>query len=178
MVKGSSLFVYGGVFEYGNREWALDDAWVLDLNARDEWRCVLPGTKHDFDTSGEASSDDEEDEEGDEGGGGGMEEDLEGEHRAFLTGLGLEDEATTPRPDESLRDFFARSASHWATSAMSAFMLSPGGVDESELRKEAFSLAGARFDEVQSALKRLGQLDKARKTPTKARKNGGKKKAK
>ena len=44
MVRGNSLFIYGGVVEVGDVEVALDDCWALDLNKRDRWRQVLPGT--------------------------------------------------------------------------------------------------------------------------------------
>ena len=46
MIRGNSLFVYGGVVEVGDVEVALDDCWALDLNKRDRWRQLLPGTMH------------------------------------------------------------------------------------------------------------------------------------
>ena len=53
MVRGNSLFVYGGVVEVGDVEVALDDCWALDLNKRDRWRQLLPGTMHSMVWQGE-----------------------------------------------------------------------------------------------------------------------------
>ena len=53
MVRGNSLFVYGGVVEVGDVEVALDDCWALDLNKRDRWRQLLPGTMHSLVWQGE-----------------------------------------------------------------------------------------------------------------------------
>jgi hypothetical protein len=50
---GSTLVVYGGVTELGDIEVTLDDCWTLDLNKRDVWRCVLPGTMHQLQWKGE-----------------------------------------------------------------------------------------------------------------------------
>jgi hypothetical protein len=44
VTKGCSLFIYGGVTEFGDVEITLDDCWSLDLNKRDKWRSVLRGT--------------------------------------------------------------------------------------------------------------------------------------
>lgn len=71
------LYLYGGVFEDGDREYCLDDAWCLDLNRREEWRCLLPGTMHlqvwkgdDDDTEmGDGDSSDEDEDSADEGSG-------------------------------------------------------------------------------------------------------------
>ena len=89
MMRGNTLFIYGGVTEIGDIEVTLDDCWSLDLNKRDSWRCVLPGTMNelvwrggtDESTDGTLSEEDEleddedDDEDGDQGkkpaGGGG-----------------------------------------------------------------------------------------------------------
>ena len=44
MIRGNSLFIYGGLVEIGDVEVALDDCWALDLNKRDRWRQLLQGT--------------------------------------------------------------------------------------------------------------------------------------
>jgi hypothetical protein len=46
MIRGNTLYIYGGVVEIGDIEVTLDDCWALDLNRRDSWRKVLPGTMH------------------------------------------------------------------------------------------------------------------------------------
>jgi len=63
--------VYGGTYEHGNREWALDDAWILDLRDRDKWHRIIEGTPHDFskvhDSDSEDDDDDDKEEEEEEG---------------------------------------------------------------------------------------------------------------
>jgi hypothetical protein len=53
MIRGSTLYVYGGVTELGDVEITLDDCWSLDLNKRDKWRVCLPGTMHTMVWKGE-----------------------------------------------------------------------------------------------------------------------------
>jgi hypothetical protein len=48
MVKGNTLYIYGGMTELGDIEVTLDDCWALDLNKRDTWKEVLPGTMHNL----------------------------------------------------------------------------------------------------------------------------------
>jgi hypothetical protein len=72
VTKGCSLFVYGGVTEFGDVEITLDDCWSLDLNKRDKWRPVLRGNMTDLvwkgndaddqsERTGEGDSDDDDD---------------------------------------------------------------------------------------------------------------------
>ncbi|CAI5739748.1 unnamed protein product [Hyaloperonospora brassicae] len=67
IVRGSTLYVYGGVVEDGDREITLDDCWSLDLKRLDEWKQVLPGTmshqiwKGDVSETEESSDDDDDD---------------------------------------------------------------------------------------------------------------------
>jgi len=44
IVRGNTVYVYGGVTELGDVEVTLDDCWSLDLNKRDVWKNVLPGS--------------------------------------------------------------------------------------------------------------------------------------
>jgi len=46
IVRGSTLYIYGGVTELGDMTIPLDDCWSLDLNKRDNWRRLLEGTMH------------------------------------------------------------------------------------------------------------------------------------
>ncbi|CEG48418.1 Protein containing repeated kelch motifs [Plasmopara halstedii] len=68
MIRGSTLYVYGGVVEDGDREITLDDCWSLDLKRLDEWKKVLPGTmslqiwKGEVSETEESSDDDDDDE--------------------------------------------------------------------------------------------------------------------
>lgn len=57
LLLGHTLVVYGGTFESENREWALDDAWSIDLRDREGWKCIIHGTPHDFDSADKGDSD-------------------------------------------------------------------------------------------------------------------------
>lgn len=69
-IRGSTMFVYGGMVEDGDREITLDDCWSLDLKRLDEWKEILPGTVSDQIWKGTTSetedSFDEEDSEEDD----------------------------------------------------------------------------------------------------------------
>lgn len=74
-IKGHTLYIYGGITELGDTEVTLDDCWCLDLNKRDKWKQVLPGTMHTLVWKGDeddgtstlgGDSDDEDSDEEDE----------------------------------------------------------------------------------------------------------------
>jgi hypothetical protein len=77
IIRGSTLYVYGGVVEDGDREITLDDCWSLDLKRLDEWKELLPGTmaeqvwkgevsETEESSDGDGDSEEEEDEEDDD----------------------------------------------------------------------------------------------------------------
>ena len=53
IVRGNTLYLYGGVTELGDIEVTLDDCWSIDLSKRDMWRKVLGGTMHTLVWKGE-----------------------------------------------------------------------------------------------------------------------------
>ncbi|TGZ69197.1 hypothetical protein CRM22_003869 [Opisthorchis felineus] len=63
VVLGSILYVYGGVFEVGDRKITLDDFYSLDLNRPASWQCLYPGTQAEQEWYGSDldENDDEED---------------------------------------------------------------------------------------------------------------------
>ncbi|RMX66282.1 hypothetical protein DD238_003111 [Peronospora effusa] len=67
MIHGSTLYVYGGVVEDGDREITLDDCWSLDLKRLDEWKQVLPGTMSHQIWKGEVSETEESSDDDDDG---------------------------------------------------------------------------------------------------------------
>jgi len=61
-VKNGTLFLYGGVFENGDRQVTLSDFYSIDLRRMDEWKTLIPldvETQAWFDS--ESSSGEEED---------------------------------------------------------------------------------------------------------------------
>ncbi|GLD96828.1 hypothetical protein PINS_up005511 [Pythium insidiosum] len=59
IIRGSTLYVYGGVVEDGDREITLDDCWALDLKRLEEWKELLPGTMAEQVWKGEVSETEE-----------------------------------------------------------------------------------------------------------------------
>lgn len=46
VVRGNTLYIYGGILEVGDREVTLDDCWSIDLQKREEWVCIWNGSMH------------------------------------------------------------------------------------------------------------------------------------
>uniref|UniRef100_A0A8C5WCI5 Kelch domain containing 4 n=1 Tax=Leptobrachium leishanense TaxID=445787 RepID=A0A8C5WCI5_9ANUR len=78
-VKQGLLYVYGGMFEVGDRQFTLNDLYSLDLHKMKEWKVLVemdPKTQEWLD---ESDSEDEGEEEGAEGAEGGNAEEDEDE---------------------------------------------------------------------------------------------------
>mmetsp|Transcript_8255 Transcript_8255/g.12434 ORF Transcript_8255/g.12434 Transcript_8255/m.12434 type:complete len:861 (-) Transcript_8255:37-2619(-) len=92
VVRGNTLFLYGGILEVGEREVTLDDCWSMDLQKREEWTCIWNGTMHRQVWKG-AESDNESYISTDRG-TGGMESDDEDEFEDYADDLNeLDDDA-------------------------------------------------------------------------------------
>jgi len=171
-IKGHKMYIYGGVTELDDIEIALDDCWCIDLVKRDVWTQVYPGTMSRFawkgpiETGTEGSmSDDEDGEAGEAGeddrdrdedeerendadescGTAGVDEKVSGDRAAALT---------KPLSGENIRDFYSRTSVHWlAVASTSSGALPAGASDkdkakyEKEIKRQAFSLAEAVFNE-------------------------------
>ena len=147
IVKGSKLYLYGGVCELSDIEVALDDCWVLDLNKRTGWKCVTEGTMSRFvwkgaiteGTEGTLTDDDDGDGEGDDNDHNGDSDDddddddeEEEEEEEIKAGKALEGKEKTgkkdplstvilrPRAGEDLREFYVRTAAVWTDKAEAA----------------------------------------------------------
>lgn len=46
VVRGNTLYLYGGILEVGDREVTLDDVWSLELQKREEWVCIHAGSMY------------------------------------------------------------------------------------------------------------------------------------
>lgn len=51
-VHQGKLFLYGGMFEVGNRQFTLNDLYCMDLHKMDQWEVLVKmdpsKSKHDF----------------------------------------------------------------------------------------------------------------------------------
>ncbi|XP_019628847.1 PREDICTED: kelch domain-containing protein 4-like [Branchiostoma belcheri] len=65
VVKGKILFLYGGVYEEGDKQVTLNDLYALDLHKMDEWRALVTSNPQDQEWLEESSSDDDDDDDDD-----------------------------------------------------------------------------------------------------------------
>lgn len=57
-VDGSTLYLYGGLLEIGDRECTLDDFWCIELRKKRVWECLFAGTMHKQVWKGDSQDDD------------------------------------------------------------------------------------------------------------------------
>eukprot|EP00741_Cyanophora_paradoxa_P017793 tig00021017_g17185.t1 len=179
-IKGNSLWLYGGMFELGDKEITLSDLWRLDLAKLDAWHPVVKddiaakvlawkgeesGAEDGSDDSDDDSDDSDEEEDDDDSGSSEedeeeaakaaaaakkKEEEKERKREALRERLRTEEDERTPRPGETLRDFFARTAEFWARNAYEQTQQTG-----KSLRRDGFQQAEARWKEVQPVLEEL-----------------------
>jgi hypothetical protein len=134
-VQNDTLFIYGGTFEKGDREYTFDEMWAIDLGKLDGVREIFKRELEDWQGSEDEESDEEEgeDEDDEEGSIGDtttevgtvvsenptvvsrqpskQEEEEEEEETEEITSAS--DGLPYPRPFEALRDFYARTSVQW-----------------------------------------------------------------
>jgi hypothetical protein len=130
-VQADTLYIYGGTFEKGDREFTFDELWSVNLNHLDGVTEIFKRELEDWQGSedeADSEDEDEEDSEDEEG-----DEDDKSESTAPTSvsespavapihseDLGPQEEISAltdtlphPRPFESLRDFYARTSEQW-----------------------------------------------------------------
>ncbi|MCJ1395440.1 hypothetical protein MMC18_008326 [Xylographa bjoerkii] len=169
-VQDDVLYIFGGTYEHGDREYTFDEMYSVDLGKLDGVREIYQRELENWHGSdaGESDSQDEEDDSDDEDMDG---EDPKGvplprdeveraptvvsetivdslvdaeEEQAEPT---ITDTRPHPRPFESLRDFFARTSNEWQETVLEPSRKSDFGLDTSvkELRKKAFEMAQTKW---------------------------------
>ncbi|KAI9760805.1 MAG: hypothetical protein M4579_001435 [Chaenotheca gracillima] len=140
-VQDDVLYIYGGTFESGDREYTFDDMWAIDLGKLDGVKEIFQRELENW----QGSEDEESDEDEDEGDESDEEEDIDPASRipeandkdgekpvaadeshvsdtemedsgagdTGPDGSSLEDSVPHPRPFETLRDFFNRTSTLW-----------------------------------------------------------------
>ncbi|KAK5132868.1 hypothetical protein LTR08_008584 [Meristemomyces frigidus] len=169
-VQEDVLYIYGGTFEKGDREYTFDEMWAIDLGKLDGVKEVFKREISDWHGSDDEDSEDDDDEDGsdededdeDEGSTGlntpatsvapseeqapsSSEQDVEQtEHEASSSALS--DTLPHPRPFESLREFFARTSNDWQETVIDWIKYQRDvqyGVKE--IRKRAFERAEQKW---------------------------------
>ncbi|XP_044125850.1 kelch domain-containing protein 4 isoform X1 [Bufo gargarizans] len=105
-IKQGVLYVYGGMFEVGDRQFTLNDLYSLDLHKMEEWKVLVEMDPKTQEWLGESDSEgEEEEEEGAEGGEEDEEEESEEESD--------EEEHPPVEPHEKYSDYLPRTEPHW-----------------------------------------------------------------
>lgn len=146
------LYVFGGSWERGDREFTLDSFYGIDLNKLDGvkvfWEDLRELEEADVDSDEEDDEDDfeyeDEGEDEDEEGDVAMEDEEEEEEEEEISNETIPDPRPWlphPKPFEVLRAFYARTADKFLEWALSADREARG----KDLKKVAFDLAEDRF---------------------------------
>lgn len=90
--------------------------------------------------------------------------------RQLRDSLGLHDAETTPAPGEKLSQFFLRTGDAWVRRYIGLSLLAEGErIAGRALRRKAFELARARYDELWPMLSELYELEEVQRTQEAAR---------
>ena len=162
-VQDDLLYIFGGTFEQGDREFTFDEMYAIDLGK-------LDGVKQIFSHELEnwvGSDDEEEDEDEEDDEGSEDEEDTGAVNEAETVAVSpieetpseatmveeeteptVADNRPHPRPFETLRDFYARTSTQWQELLLEEAQKA-GAADQSasvkEIRKRAFELAEEKW---------------------------------
>ncbi|XP_035520695.1 kelch domain-containing protein 4 [Morone saxatilis] len=111
-VRQGKLFLYGGMFEVGDRQFTLNDFYCLDLHKMDQWEVLVemdPKTQEWLEES-ESEDDDEEEEEESKGAEGEEEED---ESEKESEDEEDEEEHPAVQEGETVTDYQTRTEQYW-----------------------------------------------------------------
>ena len=166
-VQDDVLYIFGGTFEHGDREYTFDEMWAIDLGKLDGVQEIYKreldnwqGSEQDSDASesgdGELSEDDDVDDNGNEGvplptfdpqSQTAMKDTATLETSVDANGdtpdATVADARPHPRPFESLREFFTRTSTAWQDMVLERMRNLDSSTSRSvkELRKIAFDQA-------------------------------------
>ena len=170
-IQDDVLYIFGGTYEHGDREYTFDEMWAIDLKRLDGVREIYrrelenwQGSDEEFSESESNDEDDSEngDKEGDapmgaplppsEMGAASTASEAQSSAPAARTEVdepesAIPEDRPHPRPFESLRDFFGRTTNSWQELGLESVRLTDGAIDRSikELRKVAFNLAETKW---------------------------------
>lgn len=167
-VQGDVLYIYGGTYEQGDREYTFDEMYAVDLGKLDGveeiYRRELENWQGDGASSESESEEDDDDSEDEDMEGNGpsgvilspseietgpkmpteLPEAMEEDEQPEPT---FTDNKPHPRPFESLRDFFTRTSHSWQELVLKELQSVDGNLQKSikELRKVAFELSETKW---------------------------------
>lgn len=163
-VQEDTLYIFGGTFEKGDREYTFDEMWAIDLGKLDGVKEVFKRELEDWQGSEDEESD--EDDEEDDGSDDEDEDEMdvteastpatsvadevpapEPETVEVETTSAQKDDLPMPRPFETLRDFFQRTSNEWQEVILEKMKYERNVEDRSvkEIRKKAFDRAEQKW---------------------------------
>lgn len=171
-VQNDVLYIFGGTYEHGDREFTFDDMYAIDLGRLDGVKEIYKREPENWVASEDEDSDSEDEEEESED----EDMDMEGEgssgvplpqaepekQTSFVEAapvgemmydeedrqeLATVDNRPHPRPFETLRDFFTRTSNEWQELLLQTLRESDASANKAvkELRKEAFEMAESNW---------------------------------
>jgi hypothetical protein len=176
-VQGDNLYIYGGTFEKGDREFTFDEMWSVNLNHLDGVVEIFKRDLEDWlgsDDEADSDSDDDEEETDDED----EEEDNVSTAPTSVTDspvaapikdvaeedLGNQEEISAltdtlphPRPFESLREFYARTSEAWQNLIIDELTQrgKSGEKSPKEIKKLAFERAEEKWWDCREEIRAL-----------------------
>ncbi|KAK7891963.1 hypothetical protein WMY93_023926 [Mugilogobius chulae] len=105
-VRQGKLFLYGGMFEVGDRQFTLNDMYCLDLHKMDQWEVLVEMDPKTQEWLEESESEDDEEEEEVKGAAAEEEESEDSEEED-------EDEHPAVQDGETVTDYQARTEQYW-----------------------------------------------------------------
>ncbi|XP_069757940.1 kelch domain-containing protein 4 isoform X2 [Narcine bancroftii] len=103
-IKLGVLYIYGGMFEVGDRQFTLNDLYCIDLHKMDEWKVLIETNPKTQEWLDEEESEGEEECEGAAGG-----EDEEEDEASSEEG----DDHPAVQPPESYTEYLSRTEAYW-----------------------------------------------------------------
>ncbi|KAF7294947.1 Galactose oxidase [Mycena indigotica] len=181
-VLRNTLYIYGGIYERGKREFTMDDFYSVQLDKLDKYVClkkseiIIPEEDEESsssddtgssDSTGSSDDDSEGDEETDKEEAAPEEEVIvepeqppESDIRAKATAFmgvakerSAEDSLSTPLPGETLAAFYARTRAYWVQKAHATTEH-----QGKQLRRDGFSLAQETYQSYKPILKEVEKI--------------------
>lgn len=176
-VQGDMLYIYGGTFEKGDREFTFDEMWSVNLNHLDgiaeifrrepeDWLGSEDEAGSDEDDSEDSEDDDDEEDKASPKAATNVtdppavvvtndvtSEDL-GDQEVISA---LTDTLPNPRPFESLREFYTRTSEHWQNTIINELEFKEKIADKSpkEIKKMAFERAEEKWWDCREEIRAL-----------------------
>ncbi|XP_051884200.1 kelch domain-containing protein 4 isoform X2 [Pristis pectinata] len=107
-IKHGVLYIYGGMFEVGDRQFTLNDLYCIDLHKMDEWKVLV-----ETDPKTQEWLDEEESEGEEECGGAAGGEDEEDEEEDDDSSEDEGDDHPAVQPPESYSEYLSRTETYW-----------------------------------------------------------------